>query len=63
MYAIEIHGGFMIKEFVEKFCNCTVTRNLDEALKFESEELAKQFISKNDGNGLNKKTAKIIPAT
>lgn len=62
MHAIQIHGGFMVKSYVEQFQNCMVTRNLEEALKFDSPKAAQQFIIKHDGNGLNKKTAKIIPA-
>lgn len=62
MHAIQIHGGFMIKGYVEQFRNCTVTRNIDEAMKFESAAAAKKFIVDHDGNGTNKKTNKVIPA-
>ena len=59
-YAIEVHCGFMISEWVEKIRNCRVTKEKNEVLKFKTQKAAKEFISLHDGDGLNKKTAKII---
>lgn len=59
-YYIEVHGGFKIEEFVEKCRNCKVTQDIDKALKFSSQKLAKDFIKDHDGEGLNKNTAKIV---
>ncbi len=59
-FAIEIHCGFMIKDWVEKVRNCSVPKDKQEAKKFKNPAEAKKFINLHDGDGLNKKTAKIV---
>lgn len=59
-YYIEIHCGFKVAEFVEKIRNCKVTKEVDKALKFTSKKSAQTFINEHDGDGLNKKTARIV---
>lgn len=61
MFAIEVHSGYMIAEWVEKFQNCRVTKDMDGILRFPTQDDAKAFITKHDGEGLRKKTAKVIP--
>ena len=61
MFAIQIHGGFMIKGYMEQFRNCSVTQNIDEAMKFETKGAATQFIADHHGDGTNRKTNKVIP--
>jgi len=62
MFAIQIHGGFMIKDFMPQFRNCSVTNNIAEAKKFPTAGEAKQFIIDHHMEGTNKKTNKVIPA-
>ena len=62
MYAIQIHGGFMIKAYVEAVTNCSVTSDIAQAQKFPTEAAAKKFIVAHHGDGTNKATNKVIPA-
>lgn len=60
-FAIQVHGGFFIKAYVEQYRNTSLTQIVGEALKFATKADAEAFIELHDGqdHGFSKRTAKI----
>lgn len=61
-FIIQVHAGFMIKEYVEKFQNVAITKNVNEAMRFDDKKAAEDFVKFHDGkdHGFSKRGSKII---